>query len=73
MVWRKRGKGLRLKCYMLALSAIFGHAGFQELLLGNSWALVGHFHHELHHRYFECNYGSVDFPLDVWFFFAGHI
>ena len=37
-------------------------------VLGNSRrVLVGHFHHQLHHRYFECNYGSVDFPLDVWF------
>jgi len=54
--------------YMLALSAIFGHTGFHELLLGNSRRLMlGHFHHQLHHRYFECNYGSVDFPLDVWF------
>ena len=54
--------------YMLALSAIFGHTGFHELLLGNSRRmLIGHFHHQLHHRYFECNYGSVDFPLDAWF------
>ncbi|MEX0502592.1 sterol desaturase family protein [Alphaproteobacteria bacterium LSUCC0719] len=54
--------------YMLALSAIFGHTGFHELLLGKSRRmLVGHFHHQLHHRYFECNYGSVDFPLDAWF------
>ncbi|MEC8517046.1 MAG: sterol desaturase family protein [Pseudomonadota bacterium] len=54
--------------YMLALSAIFGHTGFHELLVGRSRRmLVGHFHHQLHHRYFECNYGSVDFPLDVWF------
>ena len=54
--------------YMLALSAIFGHTGFHELLLGKSCRMmVGHFHHQLHHRYFECNYGSVDFPLDAWF------
>ena len=54
--------------YMLALSAIFGHTGFHELLLGRSRRMIiGHFHHQLHHRYFECNYGSVDFPLDVWF------
>ena len=54
--------------YMLALSAIFGHTGFHELLLGKSRRMmVGHFHHQLHHRYFECNYGSVDFPLDAWF------
>ena len=54
--------------YMLALSAIFGHTGFHEMLFANSRrVLLGHFHHQLHHRYFECNYGSVDFPLDVWF------
>jgi sterol desaturase/sphingolipid hydroxylase (fatty acid hydroxylase superfamily) len=54
--------------YMLALSAIFGHTGFHELLLGRSRRMIiGHFHHQLHHRYFECNYGSVDFPLDAWF------
>ena len=54
--------------YMLALSAIFGHTGFHEMLLGRSRRMmVGHFHHQLHHRYFECNYGSVDFPLDAWF------
>ena len=54
--------------YMLALSAIIGHAGFHELLVGQSRRVaLGHFHHQLHHRYFECNYGSVDFPMDVWF------
>ena len=52
--------------YMLALSAIIGHAGFHELLIGNSRRIaLGHFHHQLHHH-FECNYGSVDFPMDVW-------
>ena len=54
--------------YMLALSAIFGHTGFHALVVKNKDRLaLGHFHHQLHHRYFECNYGSVDFPLDVWF------
>ena len=54
--------------YMLSLSAIFGHTGFHEMMIGNrARVAVGHFHHQLHHRYFECNYGSVDFPLDVWF------
>ena len=54
--------------YMLALSAIIGHAGFHALFIkGSPRAALGHFHHQLHHRYFECNYGSVDFPLDVWF------
>ncbi len=53
---------------MLALSAIFGHTGFDQLLIGKSRRIaLGHFHHQLHHRYFECNYGSVDMPLDIWF------
>ena len=25
------------------------------------------FHHQLHHRYFDCNYGNMDVPLDIWF------
>ena len=46
---------------MLALSAVFGHTGFDALLVKNKRCLaIGHFHHQLHHRYFECNYGSVD-------------
>lgn len=54
--------------YMLSLSAIFGHTGFHDLLISDRPRMqLGHFHHQLHHRYFECNYGSVDFPLDVWF------
>ena len=28
---------------------------------------LGHFHHQLHHRYFECNYGTIETPCDVWF------
>ena len=54
--------------YMLTLSAIFGHTGFHEMVVAKSPRMaLGHFHHQLHHRYFECNYGSVDMPLDVWF------
>ena len=54
--------------YMLGLSAIIGHSGFHSLFIANKdRVLLGHFHHQLHHRYFECNYGSVDFPLDRWF------
>ena len=28
---------------------------------------LDHFHHQLHHRYFECNYGTIETPCDVWF------
>ena len=54
--------------YTLSLSAVFGHTGFDALLVKNRRRLaIGHFHHQLHHRYFECNYGSVDMPWDVFF------
>mgnify|MGYP002064732690 CR=1 FL=1 len=28
---------------------------------------LGTFHHQMHHRYFECNYGSLEIPWDKWF------
>jgi lathosterol oxidase len=28
---------------------------------------LGTFHHQMHHRYFECNYGSLELPWDKWF------
>ena len=28
---------------------------------------MGDFFHQLHHRYFECNYGELTSPLDKWF------
>lgn len=27
----------------------------------------GDFFHQLHHRYFECNYGTSEVPFDKWF------
>jgi len=52
----------------LSLGAVFGHTGFEALLVKNKQRLaIGHFHHQLHHRYFDCNYGAVDIPLDKWF------
>ncbi len=24
-------------------------------------------HHQMHHRYFECNYGNLEVPWDKWF------
>jgi len=28
---------------------------------------LAHFYHHLHHRYFECNYGALEVPFDLWF------
>ena len=45
-----------------------GHVGFDKLLLkGDRGISAASYFHQLHHRYFECNYGEVDFPFDKWF------
>jgi Delta7-sterol 5-desaturase len=27
---------------------------------------LGYFFHQLHHRFFDCNYGTDDMPWDKW-------
>ncbi|WP_299410022.1 sterol desaturase family protein [uncultured Roseobacter sp.] len=50
------------------LTAITTHTGFQGLLVNDKNRLaLGTFHHQMHHRYFECNYGSLEIPWDKWF------
>ena len=45
-----------------------GHVGFEKLLLkGDAGVAAGSYFHQLHHRYFECNYGEPDIPFDHWF------
>jgi hypothetical protein len=42
-----------------ALTAATSHTGFEGLLAGKRILLaLGTFHHQMHHRYFECNYGN---------------
>jgi len=54
--------------YWLALATATSHAGFENLVLGDKAHLkIGSFHHQLHHRYFECNYGNPEMPWDNWF------
>lgn len=54
--------------FALNLGAIFSHSGFDKLIIRNMEAIkAGSFHHQLHHRYFECNYGSEEIPIDRWF------
>ena len=53
---------------ILSVGAIWGHTGFDALLIGKKTKLpLGHFDHQLHHRYFECNYGTYESPCDKWF------
>ncbi len=52
------------------LLAISSHAGYETITTGegNDTGLkVGDFFHQLHHRYFECNYGEPEVPCDKWF------
>ena len=51
-----------------ALTAATSHTGFEGLLVRDRTRLaLGTFHHQMHHRYFECNYGNLEMPWDRWF------
>ncbi len=51
-----------------ALLAVTTHTGFEGLLFRNKKRVhLGKFHHQIHHRYFECNYGNLDVPWDKLF------
>ena len=44
-----------------------GHMGFDQLKVKGKLTLPSDFFHYLHHRYFECNYGTATVPFDRWF------
>ena len=49
------------------LGAPSGHSGFDAVsVAGRRVLALDPFFHHLHHRFFECNYGSGEFPLDRW-------
>ena len=51
-----------------ALTAATSHTGYEGLLVKDKSRLaLGTFHHQMHHRYFECNYGNLEMPWDKWF------
>ncbi|MGB0505969.1 MAG: sterol desaturase family protein, partial [Pikeienuella sp.] len=50
------------------LIAVITHSGFENLLIKDKKRMgLGYFFHQLHHRYFECNYGTDEMPWDKWF------
>ena len=52
----------------LTLAAATSHTGFADITVkGRSVFWLGNFHHQLHHRYFNCNYGNEYVPCDKWF------
>lgn len=54
--------------YVQSTHPVFSHSGFENLVIKDNPQLrMGVFFHQLHHRYFECNYGTVEMPWDRWF------
>lgn len=50
------------------LTAATSHAGFEGMIINDKNRLkVGSFQHQMHHRYFVCNYGTLEMPWDKWF------
>ena len=50
------------------LTAATTHTGFEGVASkGKTWLKLGTYHHQMHHRYFECNYGGLEMPWDKWF------
>lgn len=54
--------------YMQSVHPVFSHSGFEQLYVRDrERAKMGDFFHQLHHKYFECNYGTIEMPWDRWF------
>lgn len=48
--------------------AAMSHTGYEDLLIKDKrYLALGTFYHQLHHRYYECNYGNQEMPWDRWF------
>ena len=53
--------------YLMTLNPLFGHTDFDRLIIkGKKIFHIGHFDHQLHHKYFDCNYGTAEVPIDDW-------
>ena len=56
-------------CYHLmhaGISPTWSHSGYEKIMVNKSTIQMD-YHHYLHHRYFECNYGVRDVPWDCLF------
>ncbi len=50
------------------IGAPTSHAGFEKLKIGGRDGIeLGDFFHQLHHKFFDCNYGTWETPWDKWF------
>ena len=51
-----------------SLTAATSHTGYEAVLIKDKkYLALGTFHHQMHHRYFDCNYGNLEMPWDKWF------
>ena len=49
------------------VSAVTSHVGYESLIINQSIKIrLGDFFHQLHHRYCDCNYGTLETPWDQW-------
>jgi len=47
------------------LGAVTSHSGYEGLMIGGRKGIrLGDFFHQLHHRFYECNYGTAEVGLD---------
>ncbi|WP_231704127.1 sterol desaturase family protein [Cochlodiniinecator piscidefendens] len=54
--------------YVNGLNPCVSHSGYEGISVENRKRFnTGDFFHQLHHRYFECNYGTAEMPWDVLF------
>ena len=59
---------LLLNAQHASLMPAQGHVGFEKVVVNDKVNIAGgSYFHQLHHRYFECNYGEPDIPFDHWF------
>lgn len=57
-----------LMLHFLGYGPAIAHCGFEGIRVGGKKRMeLGEFYHQLHHRYFECNYGTIEMPWDRWF------
>jgi len=53
--------------YLSILGAVTSHSGYEGLVIGNRRVMrMGDFFHQLHHRFYECNYGTSEVGCDSW-------
>ena len=49
------------------LAPSLGHSNFDRIVVtGDRTLPAGDYFHDLHHKYFECNYGTPVVPVDAW-------